>query len=67
VDVAAPPDYVFEALTRFDRYMDMIPTVKEVKIFSSNPHNTLAEFSLSKFRLKVNVMHSILYDQVLAT
>ena len=41
LDVQAPPDAVFETLTMFDKYMDIIPTVRSVKIFSSNEINTL--------------------------
>lgn len=63
LDVPAPPDIVFDVLTRFDRYMEMIPTVRSAKIFSSNEKSTLAEFSLSKFRLKVNVLHTLFREQ----
>jgi len=41
LDVPAPAEEVFDALTQFDRYMEMIPTVRSVKIFSSNEKNTL--------------------------
>lgn len=41
VDVPHAPDVVFECLTSFDKYMDMIPTVRSVKVFSSNEKNTL--------------------------
>jgi len=63
LDVPAPPDIIFDVLTRFDRYMEMIPTVRSAKIFSSNEKSTLAEFSLSKFRLKVNVLHTLFREQ----
>jgi len=96
LDVPAPPDVVFDVLTQFDQYMEMIPTVRSVRIFSSNDKNTLvclaypvvlfstfstgrnlrhspstpyplspppkAEFSLSKFGLKVNVMQTVLRE-----
>ena len=65
VDVEAPTDEVFDALTRFSVYQDMIPTVRSSKIISETDCgsgeeksvNTVAEFTLSRFKLKVNVIH----------
>jgi len=44
LDVPASAEEVFDALTQFDRYMEMIPTVRSVKIFSSNEKNTLVSW-----------------------
>ena len=59
VDVKSSPDTVFSHLTRFGSYQSMIPTVREVDVLSVTPRITEAEFRLSKFMLKVNVLHTI--------
>jgi ribosome-associated toxin RatA of RatAB toxin-antitoxin module len=59
VDVNASPDVVFSHLSRFDAYQSMIPTVRKVDVLSITPRGTEAEFRLSKFGLKVNVLHTI--------
>ena len=59
VDVNASPDVVFSHLSRFDAYQYMIPTVRDVDVLSITPRGTEAEFRLSKFQLKVNVLHTI--------
>lgn len=44
----------------------MIPTVRDVKILGvdEKKKSTSAEFSLSKFRLKVNVINVVDYEEV---
>ena len=62
LDVPASPETVFNTLSLFDRYESLIPTVRSVKIYNDEDDDELvnhAEFSLSKFRLKVNVVHTI--------
>lgn len=49
LDVPSSPDVVFDALKSFDRYMEMIPTVRSVKIFNSNEKNTLVRTTSSSF------------------
>lgn len=60
-EVKASADVVFNELTMFSRYNEMIPTVRDVKILSvsERTRSTAAEFSLSKFRLRVNVVKTI--------
>lgn len=41
----------------------MIPTVKSAKIYSSNDRATVAEFRLSKFGLRVNVVHTVIPEE----
>lgn len=61
VDVKAPLKDVFERLQTIDEYDKCIPIVKSVTIYSCrNDEFIHAEFSLSKFNLKVNVVHEIL-------
>ena len=43
----------------------MISTVREVNIYNSTEAGSHAEFSLSKFRLKVNVVHTLYPDDQL--
>ena len=66
LDVEAPIDEVFDTLTKFSMYQDMIPTVRSSNILSEttsngedNNVNTVAEFTLSRFKLKVNVVHRV--------
>lgn len=59
VDVKATVEEIFDALASFDKYEQMIPTVRRASIFSSSPDVTVAEFSLSRFRLKINVVNRV--------
>lgn len=59
VDIPAPADVVFDTLTRFSMYQDMIPTVRASSIISNDSVNTVAEFTLSRFMLRVNVIHKV--------
>ena len=70
VDVRASAEEVFETLTRFSMYQDMIPTVRSSNIiseaYSFDPEdsvNTVAEFTLSRFQLKVNVIQKVYREQ----
>lgn len=48
------------------RYDGMIPTVRSVDIYNTSSEAVShAEFSLSKFRLKVNVVHTVCPDEQL--
>ena len=40
LDIKVPAEKVYEALTKFQIYNQMIPTVKEVRIYSSNDTTT---------------------------
>jgi ribosome-associated toxin RatA of RatAB toxin-antitoxin module len=63
VDIKCSPDIVFDTLTQFSMYQDMIPIVRSSKIISSDDINTFVEFKLSNFLLSLNVKHTILKDQ----
>ena len=63
IDIKYSPDVVFDTLTRFDMYQDMISIVKTSKILSSNGPNTIVEYTLSQFSLRINVIHTVLPDQ----
>ena len=63
VDIHSSPDVVFETLTRFAMYQEMIPIVRSSKIISSSGPNTVAEFVLSQFSLRVNVKHTVVKHQ----
>ena len=41
LDVPVGPDTVFDLLTQFERYNEIIPTVRSVQIFSSNEKRTM--------------------------
>lgn len=59
VDVKASVDEIFDALASFDEYEEMIPTVRGARIYSSTQDTTVAEFSLSRFRLKINIINFV--------
>mmetsp|Transcript_3296 Transcript_3296/g.5135 ORF Transcript_3296/g.5135 Transcript_3296/m.5135 type:complete len:265 (+) Transcript_3296:198-992(+) len=65
VDVDAAPDVVFEGLSAFDSYEEMIPTVRGVDTYYKSADICKAEFSLSKFRLKINAEHKVYPEQQL--
>jgi hypothetical protein len=62
LDVDATPEDVFDALTQISDYQEMIPTVRGVKVYSKTANMVAAELYLSRFYLKLNVIHSILRD-----
>lgn len=63
VDIEAPAEEVFDTLTRFDDYGKMIPTVRDVQVYSSAPKRVVAQFAVSRFSLRFNVVHTIIRDQ----
>jgi len=63
LDVTAPIDDVFSTLSSFQMYQEMIPTVKSVNVYSTNDTNCAAEFCLSRFRLRMNVIHHLNQQQ----
>ena len=63
VDVDAPPDTVFDALSQIGKYKDMIPTVRSVSLYSKTQDTISAELFLSRLCLKINVVHTILEKQ----
>lgn len=65
LDIKYSPDLVFDTLTQFSMYQDMIPIVRSSKIISSDDVNTVVEFKLSNFLLHLNVKHTIFKDQKL--
>lgn len=67
LDVPAPPDFVFDTLTRFQDYSKFIPTVRSVNVYSSTSTTNEAEFSVSRFFLRMNVRHTVLKDQRIIT
>lgn len=44
VDIEVPAEKVYDALTKFQMYNQMIPTVKEVRIYSSNSTTTEVKY-----------------------
>jgi len=63
LDVPASPECVFNTLTKFNEYSRTIPTVRNVHIYSSSHNTNQAEFSVSRFKLKLNVKHRINKEQ----
>lgn len=63
LDIHIPPDIVFDTLTRFDTYQDMIPLVRSSKIVASDGINTMVKFILSRFLLHIIVKHRVLRDK----
>jgi len=63
VDVQASADDVFDELTKFEEYANMIPTVRKADVYSATPKKVVAEFAVSRFALRFNVVHSIMREQ----
>ena len=63
VDIQYSPDAVFETLTQFAKYQDMIPIVKSSTIISSDGVTTMAEYVFARFLFRVNVKHTVLQQQ----
>jgi ribosome-associated toxin RatA of RatAB toxin-antitoxin module len=63
VDIQSSPDVVFDTLTRFAMYQEMIPIVRSSKIISSDGVNSVVEFVVSQFLLRVNVIHTVVKHQ----
>lgn len=63
VDVDAHPDTVFESLSQIGQYKDMIPTVRSVSLYGKSEGKISAELFLSRFYLKINVVHTIVEKQ----
>ena len=58
VDVLADSKTVWETLLNFERYAEMIPTIRKVRI-TGRPWKNLTKglFTLSKFRFRLSVVH----------
>lgn len=63
IDIHFSPDVVFDTLTQFSKYQDIIPIVKTSKIISSDGVNTMAEYVFTRFLLRVNVKHTVLQQK----
>lgn len=63
VDIQFSPEVVFETLTQFAMYQNMIPIVKSSTIISSDGVTTRAEYVFTRFFLRVNVKHTVLQQQ----
>jgi len=64
VDVLADSATVWNTLLGFERYADMIPTIRKVKITSRWPSLTKGVFTLSKFRFRLSVVHKHAPEEV---
>ena len=58
MDINAPIDKIYETLQNIQNYEKFISTVKSVSIYQQAELTTSAEFCLSRFRLKMNIIHS---------
>jgi len=65
VDVKASAEEVFNTLTQFDKYVERIPTVRSSCIYSQTASKCVAEFRVSRFSLRFNVIHSVYHDEKL--
>lgn len=63
VDIHFSPEVVFDTLTQFAMYQNMIPIVKSSTIISSDGVTTRAEYVFTRFFLRVNVKHTVLQQQ----
>ena len=63
IDIQFSPDVVFDTLTQFSKYPDMIPIVKSSRIISNDDLTTIAEYVFTRFLLRVNVKHTVLKEE----
>ena len=63
VDIHFSPNVVFDTLTQFSRYQNMIPIVRSSKIRNSDGVTTMVEYVFARFFLHVNVKHTVLQQQ----
>jgi hypothetical protein len=63
VDVPAPESEVFNTLCDFNRYPELISTIRAGRISKQSDTVVKAEYYLSKFMLKVNILHTIIPEQ----
>lgn len=63
LDVPAYVDAVFATLQQFERYSELIPTIRAAKV-NRLDQGAKAEYALSKFMLRVCVEHSVHPEQV---
>eukprot|EP01031_Cornospumella_fuschlensis_P024973 gene24973-30170_t len=66
LDVPAYVDEVFATLQQFERYSELIPTIRAAKVDRSE-RGAKAEYALSKFMLRVCVEHSVHSEQNMIT
>ncbi len=57
VDVLADSQAVWNTLLNFDRYAEMVPTIRKVRVTSRWRTLTKGLFTLSKFRFRLSVVH----------
>lgn len=58
-DIQASPAAVMSKLASFDRYSELIPTVRRVEMGETTPTRTKATFVLSKFCIKADVVQRV--------
>ena len=59
VDVAADPDTVYKTLIDFQRYPELLSTVRMADIKTQSDDEVKISYALSRFRLRVNVVHKL--------
>lgn len=64
LDVAADHRTILRSLADFDRYEEMIPTVRRANVYERLGGTvTKVQYSLSRFRIKVNIVNEIVPEQ----
>jgi hypothetical protein len=64
VEVPTNDEIVFQTLSKFQEYPELIRTIRAAKITSQSDTIYKAQYSFSKFMLKVNIIHTIQAEQV---
>lgn len=64
VDVLADSKTVWETLLNFERYPEMIPTIRKTRVTSRWRTITKGLFTLSKFRFRLSVVHKHVPEEV---
>jgi len=64
VDVLADSKTVWETLLNFERYSEMIPTIRKIRVTSRWRTMTKGLFTLSKFRFRLSVVHKHVPEEV---
>lgn len=64
VDLEAPVSDIYNTLADIRQYQEIISTVKAANIYQSTDTCIKAEFCLSRFYLKINVVHVLDAEKV---
>ncbi|CAM9999610.1 unnamed protein product [Discosporangium mesarthrocarpum] len=63
VDVRADPDIVLSKLTNYEKYAEMIDTVRDCQVFPKRGDSCKVEVTVSRFRLHIRVVMTLVREE----